>query len=212
MQDIFDFDVMNELKLMKVNKSGYICYQEEEMRHLLFLVEGRAKVERSLANGKTMLLSFYEGFGVIGDIELVHDGLVNCTVQALTTCYVLALPVEKARLYLQKDVKLLNYLCKALANKLESISNNSSVNLLYPLENRLASYINMVADEPEKVGEKRFFIENLTHLAELLGTSYRHLLRTLNSLCQMNIIHKERKGYVIIDENELEKLAKAIYK
>jgi len=212
MQEIFDFDVLNELKLMKASKSEYICYQEEEMRNLLFLVEGRAKVEKILANGKTMLLSFYESFGVMGDIELVHDGPVNCTIQALTTCYVLALPVEKARLYLQKDVKLLNYLCRALANKLESISNNSSINLLYPLENRLASYINMVADEPEEMGGKRIFCENLTHLAELLGTSYRHLLRTLNSLCQMNIMHKEKNGYVIIDENELEKLAKAIYR
>ena len=211
MNELFSKKRIDDLELFKVNRLEYICFQEEDMTYLWFLVEGRAKVIKTLANGKTLLLSFYEGFGVIGDVELVQEASVNCTVQALTTCYVLALPAQKARMLLKEDVKLLNFICRALAEKLENISNSSSINLLYPLENRLASYINMVAGESEYNIGRRCFNENLTQLAEALGTSYRHLLRTLNGLCQLGVLGKEKEGYIIMEEDKLEKLGNSLY-
>lgn len=211
MDEILTKKLMDDLELFRVNRLEYICFQEQEMTYLWFLVEGRAKVIKTLANGKTLLLSFYEGFGIIGDVELVQETPINCTVQALTTCYVVGLSVQKAKMLLKEDVKLLNFICRKLAGKLENISTSSSINLLYPLENRLASYINMVAGESEHDVGKRCFNENLTQLAEVLGVSYRHLLRTLNRLCQLGILDKEKEGYIIIKEDRLEELGESLY-
>ena len=212
MNKLFTTDIFKEFQLIKVNRLEYICMQEEAMEYLWFLVEGNAKVVKVLENGKNLLLSFYEPFSVIGDVELIQAKHASCTVQALSTCYLLALPIDKFRAALQKDIKLMNFICNALAQKLDHISNNSSINLLYPLENRLASYINMVAMEQEGSQGKRVFHENLTQLADLLGTSYRHLLRILNRLCQSNILIRQKEGYMIIDEIELAQLAEGLYK
>lgn len=212
MDRLFSIDLLKEFELIKVNRLEYICLQEEPLEYLAFLVEGKAKVVKALANGKTLLISFYEPFEVIGDVELIKAIPAVCTVQALDTCYLLGLSIEKFRMVLQKDIKLLNFICNALAEKLDQISNNSSINLLYPLENRLASYIDRVAVNIDKIEGSRCFNENLTQLAELLGISYRHLLRTLNALCNSEILSRQKEGYIIKDEEKLRRLARALYK
>lgn len=212
MNKLFSTNLFKEFELIKVNRMEYICLQEEPMVYLWFLVEGNAKVVKVLENGKNLLLSFYEPFAVIGDVELIQAKHASCTVQALSTCYLLALPIDKFRVALQEDIKLMSFICHALAQKLDHISNNSSINLLYPLENRLASYINMVAMQKGTLGGIRCFNENLTQLAELLGTSYRHLLRTLNRLCQAEVLNRQREGYMIVDEEALRQLAEGLYK
>ena len=48
---------------------------------------------------------------------------------------------------------------------------------------------------------------NLTNVAEQLGVSYRHLLRTLKSLCEAGLLEKRSVGYWILDEQELHEKA-----
>ncbi|OYO76234.1 hypothetical protein CG709_15530, partial [Lachnotalea glycerini] len=54
------------------------------------------------------------------------------------------------------------------------------------------------------------FSENLTALSELLGTSYRHLLRTLRNFCDNGYLLKEKGYYKIIAPNQLRALGAAI--
>ncbi|MPM79649.1 hypothetical protein SDC9_126688 [bioreactor metagenome] len=86
---------------------------------------------------------------------------------------------------------------------------NSSINLLYPLENRLASYIN----ESLVCGDNLYidFDENLNNIAELLGSSYRHLLRTFNTLCKKGVLKREDGKYKIINKVLLKDLAGDLY-
>ena len=60
--------------------------------------------------------------------------------------------------------------------------------------------------------EALLFNENLTEIAELLGTSYRHLLRTLNNLRDKGAIIKSNSGYIIENKNILSMLAADLYK
>jgi len=84
---------------------------------------------------------------------------------------------------------------------------NSSINLLYPLENRLASYINEFLTNDEDSNIYIDFDENLVNIAELLGSSYRHLLRTLNTLSKKGVLEKEDGKYKVL----LEELAGDLY-
>lgn len=209
MEKLFDQPILPYLELIRFNRQEYLCHEEESMAYLMFFVEGKAKVFRTLANGKSLLISFYEPFEVIGEVELIDNRKASCHAQALTVCYVLALNMKTARKLLGEDVSFLKFACTILAEKLHHLGSSSSVNLFYPLENRLASYILMVAvKESTLEGQEQFYFhENLTHLSELLGTSYRHLLRTLNGFCQKNILIKEERGYFIAEKGKLESLA-----
>ena len=40
----------------------------------------------------------------------------------------------------------------------------------------------------------------LTRLSELMGASYRHLLRSLKALCDANIITHDGEGYRVLEE------------
>ncbi len=59
--------------------------------------------------------------------------------------------------------------------------------------------------------EDGLFNENLTEVAELLGTSYRHLLRTFDSLRKDNVLEKSSQGYIIKDGIELQIRAQDFY-
>ena len=207
MQEIFINDVTKHMKLLKFDKYEYLSREEEDLEYLLFFIQGKAKVFKTLPNGRNLLLAFYNSIRVIGDIEIVKNQSATSTIQALSTCYCLAIPMKKARLELTNDRKFLKFTCESLAEKLAAVSMNSSINLLYPLENRLASYINEFLTNDEDSNIYIDFDENLVNIAELLGSSYRHLLRTLNTLSKKGVLEKEDGKYKVINKVLLEELA-----
>ena len=187
-----------EAKYIKFQQGDYLCKEEESMDYLLFMVSGRAKVSITAANGRTLLLNFYGEGGVLGDVEMMLSrGLGTTNVVAITQVECIGLPVSYCKSILSSDIEFMNFIAKNLAKKLNSSSRNSAMNLLYSLENRLCAYI-------EATEEQGKFSENLTEIAELLGTSYRHLLRTLKDLCELGIIERySRTKYRIKDIEKL---------
>lgn len=210
---LFSKDIREYMQLIKYEHNEYLSRDGEDLNYFLFLVSGKAKVFKTLPNGKSLLLSFYNPFRVIGDIELVKDKPATATLQALSSCYCLAISMDKAREELIEDSKFLKFICESLAEKLDAVSMNSSINLLYPLENRLASYINESLSCNKIQNDELYinFSENLINLAELLGSSYRHLLRTLNSLCEKKVLKKDEKGYKLLNRDLLVELAGDLY-
>lgn len=212
MQKIFMNNMKNDMRLLKFDKHEYLSREDEDLDYLLFFIQGKAKVFKTLPNGRNLLLAFYKPFRVIGDIEVVKNQSATGTIQALSTCYCLAISMEKARLELTKDRKFLKFTCESLAEKLAAVSMNSSINLLYPLENRLASYINeSLVYEKNEENLYIDFDENLINIAELLGSSYRHLLRTFNTLCKKGVLERECGKYKIINKTLLKDLAGDLY-
>lgn len=212
MNRFFINDMKSHMKLLKFDKHEYLTREDEDLEYLLFFIQGKAKVFKTLPNGRNLLLAFYKHFRVVGDIEIVKNQSATGTIQALSTCYCLAIPMERARIELTHDSRFLKFTCESLAEKLAAVSMNSSINLLYPLENRLASYINeSVVYEEDEENLYVNFDENLVNIAELLGSSYRHLLRTFNILCKKGVLEKEGIRYKVINKDLLKELAGDLY-
>jgi hypothetical protein len=55
------------------------------------------------------------------------------------------------------------------------------------------------------------FSGNLSQIADLLGTSFRHLHRTLQSFCDQGILVKAKTNYTIQQMGELERRAAGVY-
>lgn len=212
MKDIFSRDMEEHMELYHYKKFDYLVKEDDMIQKLLFFVQGKAKVFTNLSNGKSLLLCFYQSFRVLGDIEVINVNKAVTNVQAIEDSYCISISYEKVRRYLLDDSKFLRYICSSLGVKLTRCSKNSSINLLYPLENRLASYIYTTGDRRKGVQEDKIcFSENLMEISELLGTSYRHLLRTLNNLCEKQVLMKTEEGYEVLDERTLVHMSADLY-
>lgn len=201
------------LRLCLFSSGEYLCREGDPTRSLLFLVDGRCRVIRSLQNGKESLICFYEDFAILGELELicalspgrVSFPLIN-TVQAIGPVCCLALPIDLAQALLWEEPLFLRYLCPRLAQKLVKNNQDLSINLHYPVDQRLASYLFRSCSSSEAL-----FWENHTHLAEYLGCSHRQLLRVLQRFREAGLLKKEGNAYRILDMPRLKKLAGDIY-
>lgn len=198
------------LELRFYDPGAALCAIDEPVRDLQFLVDGRAKVYLPAANGKRLLLCFYEPLQLFGDLEIIEDKQdATATVEAVTPCVCLSLRREHVESRLTSDPRFLREVCATLARKLDRLLRNGALNLLHPVESRLASYI--LATATIDARGRLYFQGNLTHIAEMLGTSFRHLHRTLGSLLDEGVLSKDAGGYVVQRPNELRERAAGAY-
>lgn len=212
LNNLFSNNMSDYMKLYMFNKNDFICREDEHLENMFFLVEGKAKVSKHMENGKSLLISFYDPFTIIGDVEFIRNNKTDCSVQAIKDTYCIGMSFSIVRSELIKDCKFLIKICDYLSKKLTDGSNNNSINLLYPLENRLASYIVAFFNIEDENIKKFAFKENYIEISELLGTSYRHLNRTLNQLCINGVLKKCNKEYIILNYDRLLYLAGDLYK
>jgi len=204
---IFDDEILKQSQLYFYEKEEYILEAGEELKYYYLLVDGKIKIYYPFENGKSMLLKFYTAFNTIGDLELLKDIPILCNVDAVEDTYLIAIPSEILREKYINDVKFLHHLVDSLSEKLYGTINNSSYNFIYPLTNRLSSYL------IEHLTDKDCIILNSSYLdiAQFLGTTYRHLNRTLKEMETKSIIKCEDKKIYVLDIDELRELSKNVY-
>ncbi len=200
LNSIFSQEIMPFLELHMFKKNEHICFMNEELNYFYFFVHGKAKVYKTLPNGKSLLLEFYEPVQLIGDLEVISKIKANCNVKALKSSLCIAIPIQVVNSIALKDLNFLMYITKNLSSKLAKCSVTSSITITYPLENKLASYL--LAMNSKHI----IRIDNYSNLADLLGTSYRHLNRVLNKLIEKGIILKDKNEIKIINKEDLENI------
>lgn len=209
--NMFTMDMTPYMDLYLFNKDEHIYKAGNTMDYFYFFVEGKSKVYILLANGKSLLLMFCNPLRIVGDVEFLYSDIATCNLQALTECLCIGISLENIRKYASNDPTFLRHMCRSLGEKLTNNSILSSINLLYPLENRLASYILAIIPQGGTSPAEQLFTQKLTEVAELLGTSYRHLLRVVNLLCDKGIIRKEKNAIKVLNRSELKNLAGDLY-
>lgn len=188
-------------------KDSFIMEADTELKYFYLMVEGKARVSYAFENGKSMFLKFYQGFNLLGDLELMKELPVLCNVEAVRDSYFILIPVERLREEGFQNPKLLRYLVSSLSEKLYATINNSSYNYIYPLTNRLASYLTEHNTE-----ENEFYLKSsYEEIAQFLGTTYRHLNRTFKELEGKGLIRNEGKKISVLDAGGLQKLSKNLY-
>lgn len=205
LNSIFSQEVMPFLELHMFKKNEHICFMDEELKYFYFFVDGKAKVYKTLPNGKSLLLKFYEPIQLIGDLEVISKIKANCSVKSLKSSLCIGIPINKVNSLSLKDPNFLMYITKSLSNKLASQSLTSSITIVYPLENKLANYLLSVNHR------NIVLVDNYSNLADLLGTSYRHLSRVLNKLVEKEIILKDKNEIKIINKKDLKNISGDLY-
>ena len=99
------------------------------------------------------------------------------------------------------------YLCGRLGEKLADRAMAESINLRYPVENRLASYLLASMDDEGKV----LGTDDLGELADFIGASYRQLARVVRRFRDIGILERARGRIRVLDASRLGPLARDLY-
>lgn len=206
-ESILDKEILLHAQLHFYEKDEYILEAESNLQYYYLIVDGKIKISYPFENGKSMLLKFYKEFNTIGDLEFLKDIPILCDIDAIEDTYLIAIPTDILRKRYLDNLKFLHHLIHSLSEKLYATINNSSYNFVYPLMNRLSSYL------VEHITDKDYIIlsPSFIEIAQFLGTTYRHLNRTFKELEAKSIIKCEYKKIHILDVDELRKLSKNLY-
>lgn len=198
---LFHEQLEPELKLYKLERGDRVCAAGENLRQMYFLVQGRLKVFITLSSGKSLLLRFCNPLSIIGDLEFITRNQTGSSVEAVTEGLVIGVDYDMLYSKFYHHPVFLHYILQHVTHKLETVLASTSVNQLSTVEQRFTNYL-----VSTMMGEKSWIIDeikssNLGEIAELLGTSYRHLNRVIHALETEGIVER-KNGHLTVKNIE----------
>ncbi len=156
------------------------------------LVEGECIAYSLNRAGKIHTERLYTGLNPIGLISNLWNKPIVNDIKTLTPCKCIAISLRDYGNELHNDAKFLNYAVLYLADHIRKNDSRHE-----QLSTRLAAFM-------LEISKENVFSYNMSLCADVLGTSQRHLLRTLKKFCDEGILHHSSRGtYKIIDRKRL---------
>lgn len=206
LEDVFPEPLRQHLAIYRFEPEEALCLQGGEPQFLFLLVQGKVKVYTTSTEGKTLLISFTTPLGVIGEIECLRGRENLNTVTAVSSVETIGVHKRWLSQY-GEEASFLRFLLDMVSEKFYMKSISLSSNLLYPVEVRLASYLLSVSFDDEKGSYPGVSMANIKDTANLIGTSYRHLNRVLQSFCSSGLVERKRGTLVVKDRKGLTAVA-----
>lgn len=199
------------LALYRFEPEEALCLQGDEAHYLFLIVQGKVKVFTTSSEGNMLLINFMSPLGVIGEIECIR-GVENLnTVTAVTEVVAIGLHKRWFEQYAD-EAPFLRFLLEMVTDKFYWKSLSLSFNLLHPVEVRLASYLLSVSVESGEGAPSTANLSDLKDIAGMIGTSYRHMNRVLQSFQSQGLVERRRGVIVVKDRQGLSEVAgKNIY-
>ena len=192
-QDHFSINLDECTSLLFYEAGEYLCHSGEIHPTVLLLADGKLIASSITKNGKVHCELQYQTPNILGLASAIWGKPAINSIETLTPCLCLSIPVDLYGTALHQDTKFLNFACLYLADHIRKNSMHYE-----PLPTRLAHFIL----REQKDG---YFSYNIKLCADVLEASQRHLLRTLRTLCDMGILeHVGRGCYKILDAGRLE--------
>jgi len=191
---------LDRIELHKYQKGDIIYYMEDEFKYLYFLVEGRVLIHLHTVEGKEMHLDFGEPLDLFGDVEYISSSGIYSNVEAIKDSYLLAMPRDIVKKNAKENFKFYEMISKFLGKKLVNTSKKYTDMILYPLKNRIATYLYDLAGDDDLIEGFR-----QGEVALSYGISDRHLRRVLGELEEEGVIRKNRGRIEVADRKLLKK-------
>ncbi|SFB09649.1 MULTISPECIES: Crp/Fnr family transcriptional regulator [unclassified Bacillus (in: firmicutes)] len=200
LNSIFSREVKQKLSLYQFQQGDILCSKGDEIQHMYFLVKGKVKISTTSPEGKTLIVRFKTPLAVLGDIEYVKGMHIFNTVEAVTEGFTLGVHFNDLKSMKSNQLEFSQFLLEIITQKFYTESHAASFNMLYPVETRLASYLLSLSSDGEgSMFHEEMQTSNLTEIADVLGTSYRHLNRVVHKLNEEGIIRRKRGALYIAD-------------
>ncbi|CDQ17810.1 cAMP-binding domain of CRP or a regulatory subunit of cAMP-dependent protein kinases [Halobacillus karajensis] len=208
LERIFPVEFRKKMRVYSFHKGDLLFTTGQMLNELYFLVEGKIKIYTLTPEGKSLINRFKRPLGVIGDVEYVKGSPVINSVEAVSDGVMLAATFTDLKVLEANHPPFTRFLLETVAHKFYTESQATSLHMLYPVEVRLASYLLSISSDGEgTLFHQEMRTENLTELAEWVGTSYRHLNRVLKRMNAGDIIERLNGSIKIKDLEKLRHLA-----
>ncbi|WP_342429582.1 Crp/Fnr family transcriptional regulator [Neobacillus sp. FSL H8-0543] len=207
LESVFHEPLFPHLSLYSFEQGELICSQGEASQYLYVLVKGKLKIYTSSHEGNTLILSFQKPLELIGDIEYVQGIDIINTVEAVSPVTMIGIHQRWLKKYGSDHAPLLRFLLDVITKKFYLKNNSMSLNIMNPVEVRLASYLlSVTLDEFDSLFKNQINI-SIKDAANLIGTSARHLNRVIKHLCSVGLIERNKGTILVKDREGLRKLA-----
>ena len=146
---------IERMELHRYHRGEMIYYMKDELNYLYFLVEGKVLIHLQTMDGKEMHLDFGEPLELLGDVEYISSSGIYSNVEAIKESYLLAMPMEVVDDNARDNSKFYEMTSKFLAQKLRKTSKKFTEMILYPLKNRIATYLYELAGTENRIAVER---------------------------------------------------------
>lgn len=208
--EYFDESIKRHINIFNFEQNENIISKGTNFNFFYFFVEGKLKIYTLEKNGKSLLLRFYKPLEILGDAELFRTEKYKTYVDSTQNSVLLGIDKITFEDYLKDNSSMLIFIIKNLNQKLDSLSNLSSFNLLYPLKNRFAGYLKGMGLHDNKIYNE-IKADSLKEISELLGTSYRHFLRIVYDFEKKGYIENDRGKIKILNYGKINDLSMGVY-
>lgn len=179
-----------------------------EIDGFYFLLTGSYYVTSPESNGKELLLRRCTAPSILGDIEIFQQCSIQSNCIATEHCRFLFISTALYEQALQFDANFTRLLLKELSFKLQTCTLLSRVNALSPVSVKLAGYLCTIY--AAKSPDDYYIVHNMKDIADLLGTTNRHINRILKKWEDAQIISRVDDSIQIIDLQQLEAISENI--
>ncbi|SDC26953.1 cAMP-binding domain of CRP or a regulatory subunit of cAMP-dependent protein kinases [Paenibacillus sp. UNCCL117] len=208
LESVFHKSLLPYLTLYSFDPGELICSQGDPAQYLYVLVKGKIKIFTTSTEGRALILSFITPLEMIGDIEYIRGYDIINTVEAVTPVHMIGVHYRWLKKYGSDHAPMLQFMLNIITQKFYVKSNSLSFNLLHPVEVRLAGYLLAVSfDESDSQFKGQIRTTSLKDVANLIGTSYRHLNRVIAQLCAEGLLERTSSLILIKNKEALLRLA-----
>ncbi len=197
LQQYMDTDLADIAEIQRFERDEFLVRADEVSDYLYFLVSGRVMCFIYTASEKSECVGYYQAVALIGEAASLWNKAPIASVKALCECVCIAVSLNRYRSRLLNDLTFLQQVCRVLSARL---NNENQVLGMEPLNIRLAQFMLHYSTDD-------IFLFQLNDCAEILNTSYRHLLRVLKQFSADGIVTKAHNGYLISNRPALQKIA-----
>ena len=198
LSDLFTAAVVDSMQIERFAAGHRLFSQGDSSDTLYLLVEGKLKISMLSPEGKRLILAFKTPFDIVGDIEYVQKCPFINTVEAVTDLVLLRVPHHSLEQEMSDNAPFQQFLLETITRKFVTKAQELNFNLLYAVDVRVASYLlSMTPDKP------RLDSPSLVDMADLIGTSYRHLNRVLQKFEQAGWIQRNNGKIDLLDRDAL---------
>ena len=175
-------------------KGEMLCSPLNPAEYILFLVSGSAQMYDLHEDGTKLPVAHIVEETVVGDMEFITDCPTSFFVEAAEDCLCLALPRERYREALHRDLRFLHYLLNEMTEK---FIHGMNVEIApATLEAKVLQFLQQEAPERE--------IDQVESMLFLLRCGRRQLQRVLKKLCDEGKLERLGRGHYRLPDEPAE--------
>ncbi|MDD2958336.1 MAG: cyclic nucleotide-binding domain-containing protein [Lachnospiraceae bacterium] len=199
LQQYMNTNLAEIAELISFERNDYLVEAGIPSIYLYFLVRGKIICSSFTTNDKSECIAYHQAVTIVGEAASFWNMPPAANVKALSRCTCIAINLNRYRHVLLSDLRFLQNICKTMACRINH-DGQTCTTLIEPLDMRLAKF--MLAYSNDSI-----FTFQLTDCADILNTSYRHLLRMLKKFTMEKLVLKNRHGYLISDSIRMQQIA-----